>query len=346
MEEEKFDCIIEGTTLKDLFISDSKKSIAVIEKTANYGTTYRSVKALSKSPYISDFKINKDVYSDKKQTLGIEAFPMLLGSQDNIVTKYKEKIFGTEIQYVEIKEIYFLSKEFFRLPVSKNELYELDISKEDKFYFYKAISSGNLEIMKENFSNKAHPLYKALVEMPIFEEHDFKRYCKGFGNAPFVYPVHGLSEISESFCMFNALRNVTFILNNTFSEDCDEKNDCKYKFTCDLGIIKADEIKRQDLKEKKRYLRVILTQKQRFAGNFLGFIQDKKSKLGFIKVIGINSIANVCQGEHQLLYFIKEDKEVVDEEIECLLINPKNILLDISFKTRYDIDQFKNDISF
>lgn len=352
MDEEFFDCAIEGTTLKELFEHDASKKIVVIDKSGNYGTTYSSIDSLYKSPYISEIRIRKNKLREgKTQKIKIEAFPFLLGRKDRVVEKFRCKVFGNEVEYVGIDEIYLFSPTLYRLPVTKNDVLKAGLSKNDMFYFYKAIREQDIAIMKENLSDRTHPIYKAFLELDVFEPNEFKKYCDNFGDSPFVYPIYGISEISETVCMSNSFKGVTYVINRSLSHTYEEINSYKHRFVCDLGVIHAKEYIKQKLKQKEQRVRVILTSKQKFTGNFLGFIEkphtftvdiDNKAQpiSRYTKVIGINSQAEVCDQGFQILYFIDESSTFGGYELDVLQIHKKDILLDISFKTIFDLAQF------
>lgn len=352
MDEEFFDLAIEGTTLKDLFEHDSSKRVVVLDKSANYGTTYPSPSALQHSPYISDFRVLKDNREgEAKYKVKIESLPFLLGGKDKVVKQFKSKVFGSEVEYVEINEIYLFSNSFFKIPASKNDIMALGLSGADMFYLYRCIKDRDTGVLKTSFSNKSHPIYRAFVELEVFGPEDFRKYCENFGSTLFLYPVYGMSEISESVCMSNAFRGVTYVLNKTLDHTVDSSKEFSHRFTCELGIINTKEYSKQELKKKQYNIRVILTRKQKFTGNFLGFIEKPHDFVvvgkdegclnsRYTKVVGINSLASVCNEGLQLLYFINEHNNVASYEIESLSIYEKDILLDMSYKTVYDIEQF------
>ncbi|ELA42356.1 uncharacterized protein VICG_00454 [Vittaforma corneae ATCC 50505] len=352
MDEEFFDYAIEGTTLRELFEHDSSKRVVVLDRSANYGTTYSSLSALQYSPYVSDFRVLKDRLKGVKCKIRIESLPFLLGSKDKAVQQFKHTVFGSEIEYVEINEIYLFSSSFFKIPTSKNDIVALGLSKTDMFYLYKSIKNHDLGILRTRFSDKSHPIYRALVELEVFGPQDFRKYCENFGSTLFLYPAYGLSEISESVCMSNAFKGATYVLNKNLDYTVDNSREYSHRFTCDLGVIHAKEYLKQDLRRKPYHIRVILTQKQKFTGNFLGFIErpfdfvvtgNEEIHLSskYTRIIGINCLANVCDEGLQLLYFINEHNNVTNYEVESLSIYEKDILLDISYKTVYDIEQFK-----
>ncbi|KAM0681176.1 hypothetical protein GINT2_000370 [Glugoides intestinalis] len=348
MEEAVFDLVVEGTTLKDLFLHNCSQSVVVIEKAANYGTTYHTLAELSESVYISEFKIHKNKYSNNNYRMAIEAFPFLLVKDDPLISKFSKKVFGNELEYVDIKKIYYLEDSLFILPISKTDIFDLNITKEDKFNFYRAIKEKSLDVLKNNFSEKTHAIYKMLVENSVFTEIEFKSYCENFGDASLLYPIYGISEISETACMSNSFNNVTYVLNKNLEEFTSHDIEYQHCFKCDLGIIKGKHIIRSALKRKDWNIRVIIIKEIPFPGNFIMFIKVPLIKTGFksdsevIKVISVDSSAEVCENGYQIIYFVSDRSPIPDSTLKMLNINKNNVYLDLCFKTIYDIDQFKS----
>lgn len=348
MVEEFFELAVEGTTLCDLFLLATDKKIVVVDKSGNYGTTYPSVVALSKSPYISDFKILKSSIRNVR----IEAVPFVLGLEDRIVDVTKRKMGGGILEYICFNDIYFFSDTVFKFPGSKNDIANMNLSNNDKFHLASAIRECDVDILKHNFSNKHHPIYRALVELDVFRSLDFRKYCSAFGGELFIYPLYGLSEITETLCMSNAFKGVTYVVNGDLQQtECDNK-EYTQRFTCELGIVNAKQILKSKIIAKTQWVRVVLTQQERHNGCFIGFIERPMdftvSDQGNIKleaspttVIGINSAANICEAEHQLVYFVNESGPIADYELGMASIDDKDVLLDITFKVVVDIDEFK-----
>lgn len=365
MEKDAYDLAIEGTTLKDIDLCDSSRRIVVLDKSGNYGTTYSKIESLRDCPYIKNLEITKNTesFDGIKVRLSIEALPFLLSYGDHAVESFRKKIMGDEIEYVNISDIFYISGGLSRVPTSKNDILRMDLSDDDRFYLFRAIKSASLSILRSNFKDKSHPIYQALAVHEVFCQRDLERLSRNIGSSIFIYPVHGMSEISESVSMLNSFKGTTYVLNRTLKRiDTSPTDEYKHVFSCDLGTLYIKELKQQKLEIKEHFVRVVLTQKQKFHGNFLAFlapnrkdcvmdIPDRKDcdldtsarlncKDKFIKVIGLNSSAEVCNEGLQLLYFIKEHRRIEDREVQQLQIFEKDILVDLSFKTVYDIDQF------
>lgn len=357
MALECFDLIIEGTTINDIFEFDASKTIAVVDKSRNYGTTYSKINDLFDSPFITDLNIkSKD---EKTQSLDItfivETMPFLLSPSDNCVKRYSEKVMGDYIEYININDIFFISEtQITRIPTSKNDLLKIPISNTDRFYLMKALRDGDVSEFSEKFSDKNSMIYKALAELKIFEKNDLKKISLGFGDTIFVYPKYGLSELCEAACFRNAFKGVTYILNKTLEYSKSDEDEYKHLFTCDLGVIKAKDYKRQKLFPGKSFVRVVVTSKIKFNGNFLAYIdlfkneftldmEGNDDEIGidkYVKVIGLDSLTNVCNERLQIFYFIKKHSKVKDLDIKPLLLSENDILIDLSFTTKYDINQF------
>lgn len=355
MKKETFDIAIEGTTLKELFLYNGELRTVVIDKSQNYGTTYTDLELLKKSPYISSFEINfftPDI-EKKKLIFTVESLPFLLTYGSHSVRNYSYKIMGGHVEYIKVSDIFFISDNLSRFPTSKNEIFKMNISDKDKFYLYKALRNHDLSILKKSSLDKTNPIYKALVELEIFDNFELMKIAKFFGDNIFIYPVYGISELSESACFRNSFSGVTYILNDSLKH-LESNNDGPYRhvFKCNLGTIYCKEFIQQTLIEKHFYVRVILCNKIKYNGNFLIFIELNRDQFvidtdrnienhdKFIKIIGLDSSSCVCNEGLQLLYFIKKYSKVSDKELELMSIFKKDILIDLSFITKYDIHQF------
>lgn len=269
METEYFDLAIEGTALKDLFISDPNCKTVVVDASSIYGTTYPTISELEKSIYVSNIKITKDIRKEKEKVL-IEACPLVIGANDKIIEKFGENAFGTSLDFIDITDIYFISDVKTRMPTSKNDIAALRLSNSDLFHFYKAIKEKDIQIIQKKFENIVHPLYKSLS---MLSKHDFETICDNFGRNAFIYPLYGLSEISECASFKNSFRGVTYVLNTDLTYINEENDEYKHVFKCDIGTIIAKDYIPRTLDRNRFNVRVILTPMQKFNGNFLAFIE-------------------------------------------------------------------------
>ena len=348
MNHEYFDLALTGTTLKDLFACDPNQKTVVIDSSGNYGTTYSSLSNLETSPYIMNYKLLKDRRQNNEKVM-IESIPLVLGAKDRIIQLFGENAFGEQLGFVDICDIYYISDVQTRIPTSKNDIANLSLSNSDLFFLYKGIKERNLNIIEENFKNKHHPLYKALIIKRIFSEKEFMKYCLNFGDAPFVYPLYGLSELSESASMKNSFQGTVYVLNKDMHYSIKENECYKHTFTCDLGIVSAKEFKPRILDSKLQNIKVILTQKRKFTGNFLAYLDSSNdfminitktsndNEKGLIKIIGIYSDAEVCPEGHQLLYFIRENEEIDNSILKAFSIFDEDIILEVNYTSKYEI---------
>lgn len=349
MNCEYFDLALEGTTINDMFTVDKNQKTVVLDFAGNYGTTYSSLSNLEKSPYISDFKIIRDKRKNNEKVL-IESIPFILGAKDQIIQCFGINAFGEQLGFVDINEVHFISDIHSQIPTNKNEIAATDLSNSDLYYFYKSIKEKDLGILKDNFQDKKHPLYRALVIKNILDGREFSKICENFGRAPFVYPLYGLGEISESAALVNSFKGVIYVLNSELKHEIHNENEYKHTFTCDVGTIFTKEFKPRILDSKKQFVKVILTEKKKFGGNFLAFIDSSNDfkvnvdgdvnspESEITKVIGIYSDAEVCPDGYQLLYFIKDNTEIIESDLRALSIFNSDIVLEINFKTKYNLE--------
>lgn len=347
MTIEYFDIAIEGTTLVDLkYFDKSLKKIVVVDKSSVYGTSYKSIDQLSKSKYISNLSVRINNLSENAE-FTLESMPFLLGHSDETITKFNQKIFSREVEFISISNLYYISNSIDKLPGSKNEIALLNLSLEDSFYLFDYIKNLNLEKFKRNFSDRNHFLYKALVILKILNNYDLEMWSTGFGVAIYKYPIYGMTEISESACFINSFNaGTTYIIDENLSYETGT-DEYKHKINCELGTAYSREFQPNKLIKKKYHVRIIMANGKIFNGSFLAFIElddganssNETDSDCFTRVIGLDS-CGICDEGHQIFYFIKEKSEVQDYELSKLKLSPENIILDLSFNTNYDIYQF------
>lgn len=336
MEEDAFDLAIEGTTTRDFIDLETPRRTIVIDTKGNYGSTYPNIDKLKDSPYISDFNISRA----QQTNFTIEALPFLLTLKSPSVVKYTKKPFGGNIDYADVKNIFFIDKngKILKLPISKTEIVNCEsLSNTDRYFLYESVKNGSIssfqEYLEKAYADEQNLIYRAFVKYKIFD----KNIIENFEGSPYIYPVYGVGEICENISLTNSLKGHLYLLNKNITiSESDEKEGYRYKFECEYGRIFAKEFIKQDLRKKIFFVRVMLIQDSKFDGNFIAYLEGDE----LIKIIGLNSDTKVCGRGQQLLYVIKENSLASLDELAGLLLDDSDILTEISFKTLYDINQF------
>lgn len=322
MEIAYFDEAVEGTSLSDLLNINPSDKTVVVDTCRTYGSTFLSVSALKNCPLVTDLSIFKDY--EKKVT--IEAIPFFLSPSARVVKDFSQKAYGGEIEYIKINEIYYYCNHWKRIPVTKKDLIDEPISEKDLFYLYKAIKSKNLDYL-QSISDTSMPILKLFKS--CFSENEFFQFCTNFDSTMYLYPVYGISEICETICMKYSLKGVTFVLNEALSYKKDS-DAYPHAFTCDLGTIKAKSINKRKVCQEDQWIRVVLTTKTKFTGNFMGYFDNGT------QVMGVNSNAEVCEKEQQLIYLQGSRENLQSNEcLEKLQIYSKDILMDLVFNSLF-----------
>lgn len=336
MEEDFFDVAVEGTTVNDLQqISEECRKI-VIDWEDNYGSTYTSLKKLARSHYIDDVRILKA--PDDRVT--VEALPFLLRPSHPAVKAYSSKPFGGRIEYVEIRNVLFVDGRgrAVRLPTSKTDVVNMDcLGTAGRFYMHEAIKTGNVAAFKEYLARSCSeddPLYRAFVTHSLFAGASFPT----LGASPYVYPVHGSSEISENISLTNSLRGYSYLLNRGTAVSEVDRNGYNYRFECEFGTLYTKQFVRQKLARKPHHVRMLQITEPLHGGNFLGYLESEE----IIRVIGLDDRTKTCPCGMQTLYFVKAAGPITQAEIDTFVGPSADVRVDLSFRTIFDPNQFED----
>lgn len=335
MEDDFFDIAIEGTTINNCHAAEKGCRVIVIDRKNNYGSTYTSLEKLRESPYITMLDIKK-TFQDK---IVVESLPFVLRPNHPIVKAYSRKPFGAPLQFVDIRDVFFIDSNFktVRLPICKTDIITMSqLNNTDRFHLYDSIKNKDIAIFKRHLIrsiNESSIIYKIFIKYNIFNDD----FIANFGNTSYVYPVYGMGEISENISLINSLNGYSYLLNKDIKiSETGGKDDYRYKFECEFGVLYAKKFVRQDLREKAFYVRMLHVRNSMYNGNFMIYFEAEE----VIRIIGLNSTCKVAPAGVQTIYFIKEHSPVVQGDIDGFMVTNPDIITDISFRTVYDIDQF------
>lgn len=344
MEIEYFDIAIEGTTLASHHETDPTKKTIVIEPTNNYGSTYTSIDKLENSPYIK----NLQIHTNHGEYVVIEALPCFIKNNNKVAEKYRKKPYGGQMEFVDIFNVFFISKQgkIIKLFNNKTDIVNSDILEdEDRFYLFDSLKKQDFSIFKDHLIRKiseSQPniktpqdnlIHKVFLQYELFDTH----LITHFARVPYIYPVYGSSELCENISLINSLNGSIYLLSKDIkSSKSSEHEGYNHKFECEYGVIYSKDLIKNNLVEKSYYVKTILLKNSKFSGNFIAYIESTE----LIKVFSLDSKAKVCAPGHQLMYFIKEHNPITQDDIDILMINSFDILLDLDFTTKYDINGF------
>ncbi|OQS55022.1 hypothetical protein EHP00_935 [Ecytonucleospora hepatopenaei] len=330
-EAEYFDVIMYGTKLDDLYnIYKSKKnrSIAVVDLTSEYGTTYSNVNLHDiKHDFVKNLKENKK-YSN---TVLIEMLPFFLTKYSNVVKEVDGGIFGENVKYLKITKSFFVNSGFyaFEIPNTKTKLYNSNVFSNtfdgsendnliDMYWYAKSLEQKNSELFLK------HNMCKGKVFKAI-EKHNASDF---FINYRFVYPKYGISTMCEYLALNLSLKGVVFCLNKNIEVVKSIEKGVDTSFRYQNSFLNTNKFINTKLPKGKTYIRVILYDGKKFDGNFKVLFEHKEI---VFDVLGLNSLSGCCPEDTQLLYFLSYEREVNISDIINFGILEKNILYDIEY---------------
>ncbi|KAI4291321.1 Rab GDP dissociation inhibitor [Pancytospora philotis] len=335
MEEDFFDVAVEGTTLSDCQYPEAGSRVIVLDRAGNYGTTYTALSRLQTSPYISGLVAAKPA----PEKITVEALPFVLRPTNPLVQAYLAKPFGSELEYVRIGDVFFIDARSacVRLPNSKTDIVEMgELSNADRLLLHEAVRSRDIVPFKRHVIrsySEDDVLYKIFARYNVFGNDFLAR----FGGAQFVYPVYGLGEISENISLTNSLNGYAYLLNSGIEmAEVSDRGEYRYRFTCEYGALYTKRFVRQQLREKTSYVRMLHVHAARCRGNFLAYLEADE----LVRIIGLDSKTKTCAPDVQILYFIKDRSPVSQENIEQFGVTHEGTVVDLAYKTVYDVGQF------
>ncbi len=335
MEIDYFDVGILGTSLISPHEWDESTKTIFIEPKNNYGTTYNSIDKLVGSGYLKKVVVNK---KKDKSNCKIESMPFFLKEDNPLVKKYAKKPFDSFLKYVEVRNIYFIESggDIVKLFNTKNDIVLSDIlNNKERYYLYDGIKQKDLSFFREYVKTHGNELlYKIFVKYCVFDDHIMR--C--FNKTVYIYPEDGISSLCENISLTNARKGAVYLLsdNITISEDV-EMSEFKHKVTCEYGIIYLKSLRNPEIIEKEWFVKVLLLKNCKFKNEFLLYVEGNNE---IIKVYGMGPNTGVCEKDMQLVYIVKEYKEITREELKLIGIDDGDAILDIDYITKYDINQY------
>lgn len=337
---------VEGTSLRAAHDFDCSKKTIVLENRGNYGSTYSSVDRLASSPYIETESVRMNCCSlQKEQNVLLEALPFVLPAKHPDVLSYTDGPFGSPVEYAEIRDVFFVasSGEIVKLPVTKTEIVAAAyLSNEERFYLYDGIKKRDVSEYKKYLMDTHE---SSSLSRRIFAEYNLfdDNMVDNFGHAPYLYPAYGMGSLCENISLLKAVQGCVYLVNSTLKfVGTSEHDEYKYKFECEYGTFYSKEFYEEKLERKRFFIRILLLREPvipgmpTMTGNFIAYIEAEE----LVKVIGLDSRAQVCPEGTRLFYIIKSKSPVRSADLELLRVAGHSVLLDMEFETAYDVNQF------
>ncbi|ADM12519.1 RAB protein geranylgeranyltransferase subunit A [Encephalitozoon intestinalis ATCC 50506] len=352
---ELFDLGFEGTTVRDCLRFQKEKTNDVIffDDNGIYGSTYSGYSGLKNSKYIKNCILNKGSGESK---LLLEAFPAVFRPTDKHMPKLKETGMAEFLTLIEIKKHFYIdsSGKAHQIPYTRTEIADSDVlSLREKLLIGKTLRGGMAP--NELYTLLSEKSREILINGIIGEDRDYLekmyRYIRNFGNTPFLYPQYGFKEISEMFSRSNSMCGAGYVLDSALKvtgrtreslgmfspeENDGEEIPSEYMHRIDTtyGTIFTKRIIRAKNEKLTGYVRVINTRRPTLGKTFFALALRET----LMKVIGLNSDTDCCPEGTYLIYIIKKDKPVDEEDLKLLHMEEKDIIEDISYQTKFSFE--------
>lgn len=348
---ELFDLALEGTSVRDCLKhqEEDTRNAVVIDRGDTYGSTYRGFLHLSSSKYVRNCVLNREVSAETHPEILIEAIPFLMRPTDDDLLKMKKTGMMTLLRFIKIETHYYIdsSGNAHKIPYTKTDVADSEtLTLGEKMLFSKLLRRKITFIeFSQALSDKSREI---LVEGIAGGRADcgvLRRYVQNFGDVPFIYPQHGLKEISEVFARCNAMCGTAYVLDRDLSvtelPEQDERGEedvvpLEYRYRIDTryGAIYTKRLVRSKCDNEISYVRVVNTKKEILGRTFFASVNAR----GSMKVIGLNSDSECCSEGTYLIYVIRNDSNVTEDDLKLLKIEDEDILKDISYETRIRFD--------
>jgi RAB protein geranylgeranyltransferase component A len=341
---ELFDLIFEGTTVEDsLRLEEYRKDrVIVVDANGTYGSTFEGYDGLRGSTYVRNCVLNRRRDpAEKRGCILIEAFPAVMRPVGDGLTRLKDTKMMELLRFIRILSHYYVAgSSIYRIPYSSKEIVDSKVLSYDEMYLFGRFVKReiDLETFKSGLSDGVRRILVNGVMEGDEENHEgMKRYMESFGGTPFLYPEHGFKEISEMFARSNSMCGVAYLLDRRLritersESDVDaEEVPAEYRFRADseYGTVYSKIAVRRENKGSVGYVRVVNTSKQLYDRTFVAYVE----RGALMKVICLNSDTKCCPEGTFLLYFIKRDGAVDDEDLGSVGVDKDDIIEDISYE--------------
>ncbi|KAG5858652.1 hypothetical protein KMI_12g18130 [Encephalitozoon hellem] len=352
---ELFDLGFEGTTIRDClrFRKENISNAIVFDDNGIYGSTYCGYSSLRNSKYVRDCILNKGSGESK---LLLEAFPAIFRPTDKHIVELEKTGMMEFLRLIKIQKHFYIdsSGKVYKIPYTKTEVADSDFLSLKEKNLIGSLFKGSLS-PEEVYKKLSRKTREVLVNGIAGENKDCSeriyRYARNFGNVPFLYPEYGLKEISEMFSRCNSMCGAGYVLDNTLVVTARDEgpsdafslkqkdseivpSEYMYKIDTAYGTVFTKSIIKAEHKEQVSYIRAVNTRRPILGKTFFAFVQRKS----VMKVIGLNSDTECCPEGTYLIYIIKSDSPVTEEDMKPLGIEEKDVVEDISYQTKFSFE--------
>lgn len=350
---ELFDLAFEGTTIRDClrYQEEGIKDAIVLDTNDTYGSTYLGYSRLKNSRYIENCVLSRRKTSAEPKIL-IEAFPFLFRPTDECLSRIKKVGAMVFLQFIKIESHFYLdpSGEVYKIPYTKTDIAESNILSLREKSLFNRLFSGSIsfdEFTRSLTERSRRILIEGIMGDSKVNSGVLKRYIENFGKIPFLYPQHGLKEISEAFARCNSMCGTAYVLDSTLSVVGGTEENGKslvpdqwdgmvippeynYRIDTRYGTIFTKRLVKSRHAASVSYIRVINTRKKILGNTFFASAHRES----FMRIIGLNSDSECCPEGTYLIYIIKADSWVAEDDLRFLGIEEEDVLEDIYYETK------------
>lgn len=349
---ELFDLGLEGTTVGDCLRlrSEGTTNAIVFDACGAYGSTFPGYSGICSSKYVRSCSLNRG-RGDAKILL--EAFPAVFRPADELLPELRQAGMMELVEFIKIEQHLYIdaSGKAYKIPHSKTEVADSDVLSLLEKSLVGKLLRGRMSF--EEFSGSLSSEARQVLVCGIAGGAENKgwrmaRYARNFGNVPFLYPRHGIKEISEMFSRCNSMCGVGYVLDPDLKVTerseatehmfCQEQEDggpippeYLHRIDTSYGVIFTKRLVRAEHQERAVHVRAINTRKAIFGKTFFAVVQGEAP----MKVIGLNSDSECCPEGTYLIYVIRTDRPASEEDLALLQIDGEDVIEDISYQTRF-----------
>lgn len=340
MQPALFDLALEGTAVQDCLRHQHEALASAIVFDANdtYGSTCCGFQGLERSKYVQNAVLHRGTDS----RILIEALPHLIRPSDESIPRIEQTGMMGFIQFIRIESHFYIdaSGKAHRIPCTKTDIADSSfLSLKEKILFNRLLKGKTVieELVQALSTESRRILVEGVMCSTEMQPDILRRYVQNFGDVPFIYPKHGLKDISEAFARSNSMCGTAHVLDSSLRildrEDCEETIPEEYRYRIDTryGVVFAKDVVRSTLSSSKSHIRVVNSTQELLGKTF--FAAARRAEI--MKIIGLNSDTECCPEGTYLFYIIKEHSCVTDGDLQFLGMHPESITHDISYESRF-----------
>ncbi|KAK6090822.1 hypothetical protein P3W45_000067 [Vairimorpha bombi] len=348
MTDTFFEIAFEGTSVEDCMrihkilqeekgsgiIDSSDNNIIVFDKQKEYGTTYKAIEDLSFNKMVKRVQIRKN-----RSKILFETDPQFLRQTDEIINFINDAGTAGFCDFLPINSHYLILEDgkYYKIPYSKSELVDTP------FFTFKERHLVNrfvkdeitLETLRKKLSDRCKQiLLNGLIGSDKNHDQKIFEYLNNFEGHPFVYPKHGLKDISELLSRSNAINGTSYLLDpslkiyafkkfnindkeciNVENKETDKKNRLRKKSKCTKNSI--DQMEMCDCIEESDILDRFNTRDSGSDESSEEYIDTENDHNGQLYIQERDCCSN--EGEAESSFLLCQKQTIDDENITYLM---------------------------